>query len=511
MADEMPGVVRRSPRDEGQVLVLFCISIVAMLIALALLYDGARALVLRRQLQNAADAGALAGANVISSGTSPGCANNGVIRTAVATAAKDSVKTNLGWSDATVASNVTVTCPSGGTPDWQNLAVAVSIQDTAPTYFGRIAGTANMAVAASGTAVNGSLPPGRFSVMQLDPSNLSWPNGYRGCPSILFSGGPNVIFEGSVQSDSACTSANGGSIGTNGNSATITLVDPAMIKMVGTYTPGPLVITPAPIQNSAYVPDPLAGLPAIPTLATSTTAGSPKTTIGNGQNPACSILEPGTYPGGIEIKSQGSAWLRPGIYIMAGGGITIGAQGAIYTLSSDTNITNCGALDSASWDTALCRADNCGVLIYNTSTGSGANAALGPLDLGGGSSIKMRAYNPLVDGTNTNRTEYKNLMFWQDALACSGASPCDAPIPSSTYHQPVLSLRGGGTAYLQGTVYAPSGQVSLGGNCGGTGGTPLELTLQFISWDLEINGSCTFHFIYSVDGFANFPAYGLVQ
>ena len=50
MAGSQPQVGRRNPRDEGQVLVLFCISIVAMLIALALLYDGARALVLRRQL-----------------------------------------------------------------------------------------------------------------------------------------------------------------------------------------------------------------------------------------------------------------------------------------------------------------------------------------------------------------------------------------------------------------------------------------------------------------------------
>lgn len=501
---------RQNARDEGQVLVLFCISIVAMLIAMALLYDGARALVMRRQLQNAADAAALAGANVISSGSTPGCASNGVIRSAVATAAKSSVKTNLGWTDATVDSQVVVSCstdPNFGT----NLAVTVAINDTAPTYFGRIAGQSNMAVAASGTAINGSLPPGRFSVMQLDPSNLSWPNGYRGCPSILFSGGPNVIFEGSVQSDSACTSANGGSIGTNGNSATITLISPAKIQMVGTYTPGPLVITPAPIQNSPYVPDPLVGLPPIPTLATSSTAASPKTVIGNGQNPACSILQPGTYPGGIQIKSQGSAWLRPGIYVIAGGGISVGAQGNIYTLSNDTNITNCTALDSASWDTALCRVDNCGVLIYNTSTGTSANAALGALDLGGGSGIKMRAYNPAVDLTGTNRSEYKNLMFWQDALACSGASPCAAPIPSSTYNQPVLSLRGGGTAYLQGTVYAPSGQVSLGGNCGGSGGVPLLLTLQFISWDLEINGSCTFDFLYSVDGFTNFPAYGLVK
>ena len=99
---------RHESREGGQILVLFCISVVAMLIALALLYDGARALVLRRQLQNAADAAALAAANVVQSGATPGCATNGLIRSAVPTAAKDSVKTNLGWTDATVASNVTV-------------------------------------------------------------------------------------------------------------------------------------------------------------------------------------------------------------------------------------------------------------------------------------------------------------------------------------------------------------------------------------------------------------------
>ncbi|HYN68884.1 MAG TPA: pilus assembly protein TadG-related protein, partial [Candidatus Eisenbacteria bacterium] len=165
MAGESTSSGRAARRDAGQILVLFCLSMVAMLVALALLYDGARALVLRRQLQNAADAAALAGANVISSGTTPGCLNSGVIRTAVATAAKDSVKTNLGWSDATVASNVVVSCP---TDAWlRNLAVTVAINDTAPTYFGRIAGSSNLAVGASGTAVNGSLPPGRFSVVEL--------------------------------------------------------------------------------------------------------------------------------------------------------------------------------------------------------------------------------------------------------------------------------------------------------------------------------------------------------
>jgi Flp pilus assembly protein TadG len=504
----MPGWGGRSSQERGQVIVLFGISLVAMLIALALLFDGARALVKRRELQNAADAAALAAANIIQSTGSTGCAVSGVIRSAVVTAARNSVKTNLGWSDATVASKVSVTCPSG----WENVAVKVAITDTSPTYFGRIAGRVNMPVGAFGTAVNGSLPPGRFSVVELDPYNPTWANQYRGCPAILFSGGPTVIFEGSVQSDSACLAANGGSIGVNGNAATITMVSPAKMSMVGTYSQGPLVITPPPTVNAPYVPDPLQGLPPIPTLANASTAGSNGTTIGNGSNPACSILEPGRYPGGIDIKAQGAAWLRPGIYIIAGGGINVGAQGAIYTLSGDTNITNCTALDQANWDTALCKPMECGVLIYNTSgSGSGASNNLGALNLAGGSGIKMRAYQPTIDRTGTNQPAYRNLMFWQDGAACNNTSPCSTAVPSSSYHQPTLDLKGGGTAYLQGTVYAPAAQVNLGGNCGGSGGTVLDLSLQFISWDLSIQGSCTFHFIYNIGDLAFAPAYGLVQ
>jgi len=277
------------------------------------------------------------------------------------------------------------------------------------------------------------------------------------------------------------------------------------MRMVGGYNQGPLQINPTPITGSPYIPDPLLGLPSIPT--TLTVRSSNRLTIGNGQNAACSILEPGVYVGGIDVKSQGSIWLRPGIFVIQGGGLSLGAQSNIYTLSGDASITNCTALDSATWETALCPQGSCGVLIYNTiGTGNGANSALGALDLGGGSGIKMRAYQPTVDRTNTNQPAYKNVIFWQWV-----GDAATGTLPSSTYHQPILSLRGGGTAFMQGTVYAPSASVSLGGNCGGSGGTPLDLTLQFISWDLEISGSCTFHFIYNVNDLAFAPVYGLVQ
>jgi uncharacterized membrane protein len=52
-------------RARGQILPLFALSLVAILAMAALLFDGANTLVNRRQLQNAGDAAALAGANVI--------------------------------------------------------------------------------------------------------------------------------------------------------------------------------------------------------------------------------------------------------------------------------------------------------------------------------------------------------------------------------------------------------------------------------------------------------------
>ena len=61
---------RKSSSQSGQVLVIFAFAFIAIIMMLALLFDGARALVLRRQMQDASDAAALAGANVIQ-GLSP--------------------------------------------------------------------------------------------------------------------------------------------------------------------------------------------------------------------------------------------------------------------------------------------------------------------------------------------------------------------------------------------------------------------------------------------------------
>ncbi len=532
--------------ENGQILVVFAIGLVAMLIAMSLLFDGAQSLVLKRQLQNASDSAALAGANLIQSSTI-GCSatNTTTPRAAITTAAQNAIEANLGWSDAKVGTNVTVTCPSG----YQNYAVSVSIHDTSKTFFGGVAGITNIGVGASSVGYNGPTGSGKFSVMELNPgppTTETWGNAYKGCPSVQFAGSAQMAFQGSVQVDSACLAANGGSFGVNGNASVIcfgtlnfttNLCTPngAVLRMVGTWSQGPNIVTPAPLQNQPYVPDALKSLHALVTSGWTTNGGGNGTTIGNGNNPQCSILTPGIYNNGITIKAQGTAYLLPGIYEIGGSGISFSGQGAIYTIKQSLSAGPCSGFNTANWDTgtastSLCPAPpstgsppadgTCGVLIYNTSgPGNGAAAALGSLALGGGSGLKLRAFvpslAPTVQWTSNGGTcsggvgtcsggwlgQYKNLVIWQDA----------SPVPTASYHQPAMSFLGGGNAFLAGTVYAPSDQVSLGGTCGGSGGIPLDLTLQFITWDLSITGSCSYNFVYNVNNFAQFPAYGLIQ
>jgi hypothetical protein len=538
----------KAREEKGQILVIFAIALLSMLIAAALLFDGAQALVLKRQLQNASDSAALSGANLLQA-SSVGCAavtGSTTPRDTVRDAARAAIMTNLGWTAAKTAANVTVTCPSG----YNNYAVSVTIADVSKTYFGAAAGIRNIGVGASSVAFNGPTGSGKFSVMQLNPgppTTASWGNAYQGCPSVSFGGSAKLAFQGSIQVDSACLAASGGAFGVSGNASVICFgtldfttngctTNGAKLRMVGSWTQGPNIVNPTPLQFQAYVPDPLKSIHTLVTTGWTSIGGGSGTTIGNGNNAQCQILSPGVYNNGINIKAQGSAYLLPGIYVIGGSGITFSGQGALYTIKQSLSSSNCNSFTpTTTWDTgvtatSMCPSPptvgnppadgTCGVLIYNTTgTGNGAGATMGPLDLGGGSAIKLRAFvpslAPTIQWTSNGGTctggvgtcsggwlgQYRNIIFWQDRN----------PVPTSAYHQPILTLRGGGNAIVAGTVYAPSAQVSLGGNCGGGGGVPLDLTLQFISWDLSITGSCYYNFLYNVNSFAQFPAYGLIQ
>jgi hypothetical protein len=470
---------RSSPASErGQVVVIVAVAFTIILMFLAVVFDGGGALVRRRQLQDASDAAALAAANAIHVGSPRGCSGDPAIttpRASVAQAARDSLEANLSWFDASTAQ---ISCTSGY-DDW---AVTVEIDTVAPQFFGGLIGEP-MDVHSRSVAVNGQIRGSTYAIIQLDPHNASWPNGRRGCPSILLSGGPTVTLQGTVHANSACSASNGGALATNGNAANLTMQNGAEIRLVGGYSPTALTINPAPVTGVSPINDPLAGLPPM-----DTTGMTVRSTVRLVLNNQTMVLEPGIYRGGIQLRNSSVAYLRPGIYVLEGG-LDIGAQASVFSVAAGATSTSTG-----SW-TSDCPEETCGVLLYNA---AGSSTAMGQLTVGAGATLKLRAYDP--DAHANGVSDYENILIWQNAT----------PVPTNSYAQPEVLLNGGGTVTISGTVYAPSAKVSMGGGSGGSGGVT-NLTLQFISWDLEFRGNSSFLFNFNDVDFARPTNYGLIE
>jgi hypothetical protein len=482
---------RRRDGERGQVLVLFILGLVAMLAVGALLLDGANALVTRRRLQNAGDAAALAGANILQAqGSAHVCSTAsssppGAARADIIAAVNASLAVNLPWLPA---GSVTVSCAQDAI--YKNQAVTVDLRINSSNFLGAAIGYGGTVVGTTSTALNGQIAGSDFNIVLLDPWNASWPNNRRGCPAFLISGGPTMHFGGSVQINSACPAANGGALATNGSSATVTFSGGRNLYMVGGYDPGPLTINPAPVTGAEALEDPLQDLEPITSNCT-TLSG-----IGNVLRSATrlvlsnttQVLQPGVYCGGIQLRNSAVALLRPGVYIIDGGGIDVGAQASMCSISATSIATDCNSFASECPDIA------CGVLLYNT----GTTVTMGQLSFGAGATLKLRAYD---DRANSNvGFEYRNILIWQSA----------SPVPTSTYGQPEVRLNGGGNVDVSGTVYAPSAKVQMGGGSGGSGGS-LTLSLQFIAWDLEMSGNSAFAFNYNDADFAFPKDYGLVK
>lgn len=470
--------------QRGQVLPLFALFVTALLAMCALVFDGAQVVVLRRQLQDAGDAAALAAANVVQVGSPRGCSavtspNPGAPRAAVTNAAKASVASNLPGYPLT---DVVVSCPAG----WENAAVRVELGRTSASFFGGIVGQTDLSARTTSAAVNGQITGLDYSVVQLDPGNPTWPQGRRGCPSVLFSGGPTVVLDSSMQINSACRAEEGGALATNGNATSLTMVNESRIRVVGGYAPAALTISPAPLTGQPAMPDPFAFLPPIPVAELPVRSTSKLTILA-----PLTTLQPGIYRGGIELKSTSIVLLEPGIYVMDGGGLAVGAQAMLMSIPKGTL-----AVTPTTWQSD-CPPSSCGVLIYNT----GTTSTLAPVNIGAGATVKLRAYAPAADPNPGSYQDYDKMLIWQSG----------SPAPTSTYSQPPVELKGGGGVDIAGTVYAPGALVRMGGSSGGSGGESIVATLQFVSWDLELYGNSSFHFKYLDREFVRPTDYGLIE
>jgi hypothetical protein len=491
---------RATTNERGQVIVLFALSMVVLVGLASLLYTGAQSLVLRRELQNVGDASALAGANVLLK-FPKGCSADGTLggspKADVVTAVRNSVSTNKPDYDL---SKVVVTCPTtlptGASS--KNMTVGVSLSGSSPAFFGGLAG-AGIAVSTKSTAINGQVSGNKYSLIMLDPSDLSWGGSYNGCPSFLIGGGITATFEGSIWVDSTCQVAGSyvGAMDANGGSATIVTTNGAEIHLAGEYHKQNLTINPAPLENvRPLIGDPLASLSDPAGLATLTSYTQANVCKGANKNPC--LLQPGIYTGGINTGAGDTLYMKPGLYVMKGGGFNIGPSSVYSIPSTKTSTTD------ATWATDCpITATNCGVLIYNGPDSSGVwTNNKDTISVGSNATVKLRAYNHLSDTTNGTALEgHDHLLFWQSRT----------PAATSSKPQPTVTLGGGGSVILTGTIYTPQAQVKFGGTSGGGGGGQQDITIQFICWDLQLQGNNNFNFQYQSDQFATPPSYGLIE
>ena len=485
--------------EAGQIIVLFALSMVAVLAMAALLFTGAHGYVVRRQLQNAGDAAALAAANILQANPDgKGCSAagpGGPARSRVIAAAKASIATNLpNYDPATVA----VTCPGG---NWNNYVVEVSLSLTSPSFFGG----GGIDVATSSSAINGQFATSKYSVVMLDPANAAWGSSYNGCPSFNIGGGIKARFEGSIMVDSTCQVSGSvkGAMDANGGSATITMANNAEIRLSGQYNKQNLTITGAnPVENvRPLLADPLAGLTDPLAYIAAGKASLPTYTQSNvckGVNKDPCTMQPGIYTGGINTTG-GVIFLRPGVYVMNGGGFNLGGNAKIFSLPSNKTTTS-----DATWD-ADCPlgSTKCGVMIYNAAGGAVWSTNKDYISMSSTTTLRLRSYNHAADVTSNGAVfeEYDNVLIWQ----------ARTPAPASGSPQPAVGLGGGGNVVLSGTVYAPGAQVKFGGGGSGSGGADENVTIQFICWDLQLQGNSNFNFLYRSDLFAKPTNYGLIQ
>jgi hypothetical protein len=205
-------------------------------------------------------------------------------------------------------------------------------------------------------------------------------------------------------------------------------------------------------------------------------------------------LSPGTYYGGWAISNGANITLSPGIYIIAGGGI------------SQTG----GTLDSATGRVLIFSTDD-PTYAAGCKTGGLSGSILKcqqTMDLQGTGSITLKG----LDGTvpcppySTTGCPYGGMLLWQDGTA-SGAYQGRSDI----------TVGGGTTTNLEGTIYAPGGDVSVSGSSATTGCTPDSsgdmncAAIQIISWTFQIGGSSILDMPYDPSKFYKLNLKGLVR
>jgi Flp pilus assembly protein TadG len=291
--------VHGTARQQGQVMLLFCLVLPLLLAALGLAIEAGYALAQRQRMQAAADAAALNGSYCLVYTSKPYCQSAQSYPGGGGNAARG-MAMSIAKANGFDSPNVTVTTPYNSDPH----RIAVTIGESVPTTLLQYVGFNQFALSVKATAATTSdISPA--SVLALAPTK---------CGAVSMTGNASIDVDiGIIQVNSSCASAV-----TLSGSASIAA---AQTRIVGNYSSsGNAGFSPAPTLGVAPLADPLASVnpPSI-------TANLGDATCGSNQTLA---LAPGIY---TRITATGNCviTLQPGTYAIAGGGISISGNASI--------------------------------------------------------------------------------------------------------------------------------------------------------------------------------------
>ena len=425
-------------REKGQALPLTVLFLFVLLGIVSLVVDAGMAYSYRRYMQNAADAAVLAGGAVMA---------KGVINDA------QIVSTATYYAQANKANSITVQYLDGAgniigqagsgvvPPHTMGIKVIASYRYT-PGFAGVLGfGTFNISAEAKGGLRLGT---GNAVILALSQST---------CPGLSFGSSGSVTADGGgIQINASCSSAldfgGSGEIDVTGAGLYAT-------RSGGIYVTGGVhknssgTISPEPITGVPAIADPLANVvpPNIGSYpvrnGTATVPSTLKLTGGTNRT-----LDPGVYYGGLSATGNGITTLRPGIYIIAGGELTLGGSGVVIAEGVFFYVTN------------------------DPTNPSGMGSYAG-VNLNGGGNMHV---SPMASGP------YRNLTFFQDRDDSKQAN-----------------ISGGGE-FFGGTCYFPHAGLTV------TGNAPMSGKAQLIADTLQFKGSGAMTFSYDTSVFYGMPA-----
>jgi Flp pilus assembly protein TadG len=272
--------------ERGQVMVLVCVSLIALMGMIAVVADFSFLQHQRNMMQTAADSAAMAGAEELNYGDQ-------------VAAGKTDAASN-GYTNGASSVTVTINNPPSTGPNTANSAyVEAIVSKPEPTYFLSVIGINTMTVSVRAVAYEGSGPNCIYVMDATAPDALS------GSGSSSVSSSCGVLVDSSASNGLALS-----------GSATMTAPS---IGVVGGYTGGgSSTYTPTPKTAVIAASDPLAYVQA-PTVGS---CAHTNFSLSNaGTSSSYYQVYAGTYCGGITI-SNGYTNFNAGTYILAGGGLT---------------------------------------------------------------------------------------------------------------------------------------------------------------------------------------------